>query len=92
MASAGSTATRFLTSMESSRIKSSPGGAIEYPVLTGLFMWLGGLLVDDSNSYLRVTAMLLVPFGMVTAYLLGRMTGQRSDVGGGSGPRSLFIP
>lgn len=52
------------------------GGAIEYPVLTGLFMWVGGLLVDDSNAYLRVTSILLAPFGLVTAYLLAQMTGR----------------
>lgn len=54
------------------------GGAIEYPVLTGLFMWLAGLLVADSNAYLRVTAALLAPFGLVTAYLLAQMTGRRA--------------
>ena len=54
------------------------GGAIEYPVLTGLFMWLAGLLVDDSNAYLRVTAALLAPFGLLTAYLLAQMTGRRA--------------
>lgn len=54
------------------------GGAIEYPVLTGLFMWLAGLLVDDSNAYLRVTAALLAPFGLVVAYLLAMMVGRRA--------------
>ncbi|MDP9067670.1 MAG: glycosyltransferase 87 family protein [Actinomycetota bacterium] len=54
------------------------GGAIEYPVLTGVFMWLSGLLVEGPNSYLRVTAILLMPFAMVTAYLLARMRGPRA--------------
>jgi len=54
------------------------GGAIEYPVLTGMFMWLGGLFVDDSNSYLRVTSLLLAPFALIAAYLLGHMTGPRA--------------
>jgi uncharacterized membrane protein len=53
-------------------------GAIEYPVLTGVFMWLGGLLVDDTNSYLRITAVLLAPFALITAYLLAQMTGRRA--------------
>ena len=54
------------------------GGGIEYPVLTGLFMWLAGLVVSDSNAYLRVTALLLAPFGVLTAYLLARMRGPRA--------------
>lgn len=54
------------------------GGAIEYPVLTGLFMWLAGLLVADANAYLRVSALLLAPVGVLTAYLLARMRGPRS--------------
>ena len=54
------------------------GGAIEYPVLTGLFMWAAGLLVSDSNAYLRISAFLLAPFAVATAYLLGRMRGPRA--------------
>jgi len=53
-------------------------GAIEYPVLTGVFMWASGLLVSDSSAYLRVSALLLAPFGLVTAYLLARMRGSRA--------------
>lgn len=53
-------------------------GAIEYPVLTGLFMWAAGLLVSDSNAYLRITALLLAPFAVLTAFLLARMRGPRA--------------
>jgi uncharacterized membrane protein len=54
------------------------GGAIEYPVLTGVFMWAAGLLVDDGNAYLRVTALLLAPFALVSAYVLARMAGRQA--------------
>ena len=54
------------------------GGAIEYPVLTGLFMWAAGLLVSDPNAYLRISAFLLAPFAVATAYLLARMRGPRA--------------
>lgn len=54
------------------------GGAIEYPVLTGLFMWVAGLFVTDPNAYLRITALLLAPFGVLAAYLLARMRGSRA--------------
>ncbi|HYP22759.1 MAG TPA: glycosyltransferase 87 family protein [Actinomycetota bacterium] len=54
------------------------GGAIEYPVLTGLFMWLTGLPVNDGNQFFVVSAILLTPAALATAYLLGRMTGRRA--------------
>ncbi len=53
-------------------------GAIEYPVLTGLFMYGSGLLADDANEYLRWSAILLAPFGLLVAYLLARMRGWRA--------------
>lgn len=53
-------------------------GAIEYPVVTGVFMWVAGLFVDDGNAYLRVTGLLLAPFALVAAYLLARMAGWRA--------------
>lgn len=53
-------------------------GAIEYPVLTGVFMWASGALVDDGDSYLRVSALLLAPFAILAAYLLAKMAGMRA--------------
>ena len=53
-------------------------GAIEYPVLTGVFMWASGALVDDGDSYLRVSALLLTPFALIAAYLLAKMAGTRA--------------
>ena len=54
------------------------GGAVEYPVLTGLFLWFAGLFADDSNAFLKWSAFLLAPFGLIAAYLLARMTGWRA--------------
>ena len=53
-------------------------GAIEYPVLTGVFMWGAGLFAEDYRTYLQATAILLTPFGLLAAYLLGRMSGRRA--------------
>lgn len=53
-------------------------GAIEYPVLTGLFMWLVGRLTTDVNAYLKLSALFLAPLGLLTAYLLARMSGRRA--------------
>ncbi len=53
-------------------------GAIEYPVLTGVFMWGAGRFADDYTGYLDVTALLLAPFGLLAAYLLARIAGLRA--------------
>jgi uncharacterized membrane protein len=53
-------------------------GAIEYPVLTGVFMWASGTNVADVNRYLVQSALLLAPFGTLTAYLLARISGLRA--------------
>ncbi|MBA2273109.1 MAG: DUF2029 domain-containing protein [Actinobacteria bacterium] len=52
-------------------------GAIEYPVLTGIFMWASGSLATGPDSYLKVSALLLAPFGLLTAGVLTNMTGWR---------------
>jgi uncharacterized membrane protein len=54
------------------------GGAIEYPVLTGLFMWLVGTVTSSANEYFRVSALFLFPLGLLVAFLLTRMSGWRS--------------
>jgi uncharacterized membrane protein len=53
-------------------------GAIEYPVLTGAFMWVAARFASDFNGYLDASAILLAPFGLLTAYLLARMSGARA--------------
>jgi hypothetical protein len=53
-------------------------GAIEYPVLTGVFMYFTGLLAGDPSSFLRWSALFLAPFGVLTAYFLARMTAWRA--------------
>lgn len=54
------------------------GGALEYPVLTGLFAWFPALYVDDDGGYLQLTALLLLPFTFLTVWLLGRMVRWRA--------------
>jgi uncharacterized membrane protein len=54
------------------------GGALEYPVLTGLFAWLPALVVHDDGGYLQLTALLLAPFSFLTAWLLWRMVRWRA--------------
>lgn len=54
------------------------GGGIEYPVLTGMFMWASGYLADGPNDYLKISALLLAPFALLIAWLLTRMAALRA--------------
>jgi uncharacterized membrane protein len=54
------------------------GGAIEYPVLTGVFTWFTGLFVEDADGFLAWSATLLAPFGLLAAFLLARMAQWRA--------------
>jgi Glycosyltransferase family 87 len=56
------------------------GGAVEYPVVTGVFMWFAGLFAGDDADYLRVTALLLAPFGLLTAGMLATLSGRRAFI------------
>jgi uncharacterized membrane protein len=53
-------------------------GAIEYPVLTGVFMWGSGVFADSADEYLVHSAVLLAPFGLLAAFLLARLGGARA--------------
>ena len=64
-------------------------GAVEYPVVTGVFMWFAGLGAADDGDYLRTTALLLAPFGLLTAVAAGqarRAAGVHLGGGAGAGP------
>lgn len=54
------------------------GGTVEYPVLSGVLMWIGAIGAHTDAAFLLHSAVLLAPFGLLTAWLLGRMTGWRA--------------
>jgi uncharacterized membrane protein len=56
------------------------GGAVEYPVLSGLLMWLGGIPSHTDAEFLFYSAVLLAPFGVLTAWMLGRLAGRTALV------------
>ncbi|NLU84277.1 glycosyltransferase 87 family protein [Rhodococcus sp. HNM0569] len=51
------------------------GGTVEYPVLSGMLMWLGALGADTDAAFLLHSALLLAVFGLATAWMLGRLSG-----------------
>nr|WP_234997321.1 hypothetical protein [Pseudonocardia thermophila] len=50
------------------------GGTVEYPVLTGLVIWAGAVFADNDAGYLLGSALLMAPFGLLTGFLLARLT------------------
>jgi uncharacterized membrane protein len=54
------------------------GGTVEYPVLTGVLIWLGAYFVDTDAGFLLASALLMAPFGLLTAWMLGRLAGWRA--------------
>lgn len=51
------------------------GGTVEYPVLSGLLMWIAAIPSSNDAQFLLWSAVLMAPFGVLTAWLLGRMAG-----------------
>ena len=51
------------------------GGTVEYPVLGGLLMWLAAIPSSNDAQFLLWSALLMAPFGLLTAWMLGRMSG-----------------
>ncbi len=51
------------------------GGAVEYPVLSGLLMWAGAIGATNDADFLWHSALLLTPFALLTAWMLARMAG-----------------
>ncbi len=54
------------------------GGTVEYPVLTGLVIWAGALFADTDAGFLLGSALLMAPFGLLTAWMLGRLSRWRA--------------
>ncbi|MEV0356215.1 hypothetical protein AB0H71_09135 [Nocardia sp. NPDC050697] len=51
------------------------GGVVEYPVLSGVLMWLGAIPAHTDADFLRWSALLLAPFALLTAWMLARLAG-----------------
>ncbi|MFI5778290.1 hypothetical protein [Nocardia sp. NPDC051570] len=66
------------------------GGAVEYPVLSGLLMWLGATGAHDDAAFLLHSALLLAPFALLTAWLLGRMSGAAALLWAAGPPLVLY--
>jgi len=54
------------------------GGTVEYPVLSGLLMWVAAVPSHTDGEFLAWSALLMAPFGLVTGWLLGRLARWRA--------------
>ncbi len=54
------------------------GGVVEYPVLTGVIIWASALLANTDGQFLLFSALVLAPFGLFTAWLLGKLSRWRA--------------
>lgn len=53
-------------------------GTVEYPTLTGVWIWLTALPVDTARGFLVVTAAVAVVIVVVVTLLLARIAGRRA--------------
>lgn len=56
------------------------GGTVEYPVLTGLLIWVSALGAHTDGGFLLGSALIMAPFGLLTGWLLGKLARWRALV------------
>ncbi len=66
------------------------GGAIEYPVLSGLLFWLGAIGVHNDADFLLHMALLLAPFGLLTGWVLAKISGRTAALWAVAPPLALY--
>ncbi len=66
------------------------GGAVEYPTLGGLWIWLTALPADSAVQYLVVTAVVAAVLAVVVTLLLARLAGRRAWIFAATTPLALY--
>ncbi|WP_425359130.1 glycosyltransferase family 87 protein [Actinoalloteichus spitiensis] len=56
------------------------GGTVEYPVLTGVVIWAGAIFAHNDAEFLLGSALVMAPFGLLTAWMLGGLSRWRALV------------
>src|SRR5438105_2110969 len=51
---------------------------VEYPALTGTFMWITAKLAHSQRQYVAISALLMAPFALLTAMWLVGLAGRRA--------------
>ena len=66
------------------------GGTVEYPVLSGLLMWVAAVPSHTDGEFLLWSALLMAPFGLLTGWLLGRLARWRALIWALAPPLVLY--
>jgi uncharacterized membrane protein len=65
-------------------------GAIEYPVLTGIFMWATGLFADNSGQFFAYSTAALLPVALLVGWQIAKLVGWRALVWAGAPALVLY--
>ncbi|WP_132050278.1 hypothetical protein [Curtobacterium sp. PhB136] len=65
-------------------------GTVEYPTLTGVWVWLTGLPVGSARGFLVVTAVVAAVLAVVVTLLLVRVAGRRAWIWAATPPLALY--
>lgn len=65
-------------------------GTVEYPTLTGIWVWLTALPVDTARGFLLVTGVVAGVLAVVVTLLLVRVAGRRAWVWAATPPLALY--
>ncbi len=66
------------------------GGAIEYPVLSGLLYWVGAIGAHNDQQYLWHMALVLAPFALITGWVLAKVSGRAAFLWALAPPLALY--
>lgn len=66
------------------------GGVVEYPVLTGFFMWFSALFADNDGEFLLSSVLWMAPFGLGIGWILGQLARWRALVWALGPPMILY--
>jgi hypothetical protein len=65
-------------------------GTVEYPTLTGVWVWLTALPVGSAHGFLLVTGMVAVVLAVAVTLLLVRVAGRRAWIWAATPPLALY--
>ncbi|WP_254631686.1 hypothetical protein [Curtobacterium sp. Csp1] len=66
------------------------GGTVEYPTLTGVWVWLSALPVSSAAGFLTVTALTFLPVVALTVLWLQQVAGRRAWIFAATPPLLLY--
>lgn len=66
------------------------GGTVEYPTLSGIWVWLSALPVSSPLGFLAVTTMTFIPVVVITVLCLQRIAGRRAWIYAATPPLLIY--